>query len=401
MADLWYGAASDEAMPARDATLRPWAGSRAFEFVAARWWPVAVYAGSRLVILGLVLVVAAVSHRSVAAEVSAFDGQWYVKLAAHGYPSHVTHGQSTLGFFPLYSIVIRLVARILASSLVVAGVVVSLAGGLVATVLVQQMAGSWWGEAVGRRASLIFAFFPGSIVFSMLYSECLAIPLALGCVLALRARRWAVAGLLAGLATAVEPVAIVLGIVCAVAAVREIRAHGLRSRSARLSLAAPLLSPVGIGAFAAFLWLWTGTPFAALTTQHYGWYEQSEPLGILGTPVARHLMAHPASVVAYLPSWNLWNAIAGGVVLALSLVALWRVRSELPGEVLAWAIAVAAMTLWSVMTPPNARMLLFAVPVVVVWARRVRLRQLPYFVAGEMALFVLMSVLTLSGHMLP
>jgi hypothetical protein len=375
--------------------------SQAVAWIRSAGWPVAVYALSRVVLLAVAGIVSAAGHKTLVEEMSRFDGQWYLKLAAHGYPSAVVHHQSTLGFFPLYPMLIRVVSWFGSVSYAVGALLISFAGGLVAVVLVQRLATRWWGERAGRRAGLVFAIFPGSIVFSMAYSEGVAIPLVLGCLLALSSERWLVAGLLAGLATAVEPVAMVLIPVAALASARKLHAAGWGDRSARMSLLAPLLAPVGVGAFGAFLWAWTGTPFAAYLAQHYGWYQQSQPLALLHVPIVKHLIEDPHAVLRYLATWNLWNGVLGGVFLVVSLVALFRVRRELSLGALEWTAGMAAITLWSVTTPPNARMILVAAPAVLVWVRRLRAGRLALFVGAELVVFVVASALTFSGHMLP
>ncbi len=362
-------------------------------------WALSVYLATRAGLLLIAGLCALVQQKSLAAVLSLFDGGWYLKLAAHGYPTHALHAKSTLGFFPLYPMVIRALSFLTSSSYLVSGLLISFAGGAVAAVLAQRLATAWWGERVGRSAVLVFCLFPGTVVFSLAYSECLTIPLALGTLLALRAKRWWLAGLLAGLATAVAPAALVLIVACAAAALGEIRRSPEKRRW--LSLVAVALSGVGVGSFAVFLWAWTGTPFAALSAQHYGWYAQSEPLGIFGLPIVHHLVAHPKDVIAYLPSWNLWNGVLGGAFLLISVVALWRRRRELSAGALALVVGIGLVTIWSVMTPPNARMIIVATPAVLVWARRVSARRLPAFICVEGVLFVFMSVLTLSGHMLP
>lgn len=364
-------------------------------------WPLAIYGASRLLVLALAGAVSLVTHHGLSGELSVFDGQWYLRLASKGYPTLPLHRQSTLGFLPLYPLVFKALAYLARLPLTGAALLTSLLGGAASTVLVQRLATTWWGELTGRRAALIFVLFPGSVVFSLVYSEGLTIPLALGCLLALRSSRFALAGLCAGLATAVEPAALVLIPVCAYASFTELRERGLADQRARASLLAPLLAPLGLAAFACYLWAWTGSPFASLAAQHYGWYQQSEPLGVLGLPVVRHLISHPPDVFSYLPSWNLWNGIGGAVFLALSLVGLYRSRRELSRGVLVWTAGLGLLTFWSVMTPPNARMLLLAAPAVVIWARRLSSRRLPLFIGGEIALFCFMTALTLSGHMLP
>jgi hypothetical protein len=363
--------------------------------LARTYYPAAVYIQTRLGLLLLSGIVAIVEHRSLAAQLSGYDGGWYLKLAAHGYPDHVLSTQSTLGFFPLYPLAIRALSLVLRSQLV-AAVSIALIGGLVATVLVQRLAAEWWGEATGRRAAVVFALFPGSLVFSMAYSEGMTLPLVLGCLLALRARRWVLAGTLASLAAVVEPVALVLPVAVAVVALRA-----AWQRRGAAPLIAPVLSIVGIVAFAGFLWSWTGSPFAALIAQHDGWHNQTVPLGVLGLPLVRHLIGHPVDMLGYLGTWNLWNGVLGSAFFVWSLIRVWPLRRELSPGVLAWLIGVGAVTLWSVKTLPNARMLLLAFPAVLVWARKPPRASYRTLVRLELIAFVFMSLLTLSGHMLP
>ena len=362
-------------------------------------WPVLVYAASRLLLLGVAGLVAIVGQHAIRPEFFVFDAQWYVRLAEHGYPTAALHIKSTLGFFPLYPLVIRAVSVVFLLSVPLAALVTAVTGGLVAAVLVHRLATSWWGEATGRWATLIFCLFPGSIVFSLGYSECLTIPLALGCLLALRSRRWWLAGLLAGLATAVEPVAAVLIVVCLAASAQQLRSRGWGDRAARRSIVAPLLAPLGIGGFAVFLWAWTGTPFATYIAQHDGWHEQNQPLALLALPVVRG--ARFSDLVSYALTWNVWDGVLGSIFLVVSIIALIRVRRELSAGTLVWTIGLAAVTLWSVLTPPNARIVLVAFPAVIVWARRLSGRALGAFIAVEVLALIFTSALTFSGRMLP
>jgi hypothetical protein len=364
-------------------------------------WAVAVYCVSRLILLVVAGIVAVAGRHAFGPEFFTYDGGWYLRLAEHGYPARALHAKSTLGFFPLYSLAIRAVMDATFLSAPQAALIISFLGGLAAAVGVQRLATSWWGEQAGRRATVVFCLFPGSIVFSMAYSECLAIPLALGCLIALRSHHWWRAGLCAGLATAVEPVSLVLIPACLIAAAAQLRQHGWRDPRARRSLAAPLLAPFGIGAFAVFLWVWTGTPFAAYLAQHYGWHQQGQPLALLALPVAHRLFGHPEQLTDYIFAWNVWNGVFGGIFLAWSIWELLRVRHELGRGVIALAAGVAAVTLWSVMTPPNARLVLIAFPAVMVWGRRLPGRTFGLFVLAEGLALVLMSMLTFSGQMLP
>ena len=219
-------------------------------------------------------------HHAFTHELSQWDGLWYRELADHGYPTHVVHEQSTLGFFPLYPM--RRVAHLARVRRPDRALRDPLDDGRGSDRVRprrpdRHRPGRTAGrELVGRSGRparvLLFCLFPGSVVFSMVYAEGMMIPLAAGCILALQRRRWVLAGALAGLATATEPQALVLVLVCAVSAALELRRH----RSHLRALLAPALSLVGAVSFAAFLWIWTGSPFASLIAQRDGWSERTD-----------------------------------------------------------------------------------------------------------------------------
>jgi hypothetical protein len=370
--------------------LRPWR------------WTIGVYLLSRVLLIAVAVVTGAVAHNSLAAEVGRWDGTWYARVASTGYPMHVAHAQTTLGFFPLYPLVIWLGVHLPGppNSVILVGVLVSMLGGLVATILIQQLATDWWGEKSGRRAALLFCFFPGSIVFSMVYAEGLLIPLAAGCLLALERRRWILAGALAGLATAVQPDALALVVVCVVCAVVELHRRGWRDREARRSLFAPALSVAGIGAFAIFLWIWTGTPFATLETQHYGWGEKVDPLALAHQErFLAHELRHAnlAHLHIYLGPVA---ALLGAVVLLVGLALLLRKPRLVSLDAMTLALCIGFLAVVSENVPPNPRILITAFPAILVFAHQFPRRGYGWLLGASTALLVLTSALTYGGHTL-
>jgi hypothetical protein len=370
---------------------------RALAIWQAVRWPVCIYGISRLLLLLLGVVDSALQHWGLASELSNWDGVWYLALAQHGYPTHVSHLQTTLGFFPLYPMVMWLVAHVLDAPMVAAGLVVSGLGGLCATILLEKLATRWWDADVARRAVVLFCAFPGSVVFSMVYSEGVLLPLAMGCLLALASKRWLLAGILAGLATAVGPDSVAIVLACAVAAFVEIRRLGFHDRAARRSLVAPVLSPVGIGAVGAFFWAWTGTPLANFDAQRYGWGERTTPFALwrevktLSQEISlRHFDYH-------LVNLNYVVGLAGAVLLVYALVLLARQRHAVAPEALAWTLGIAFLSLTSQYTPPNPRLLITAFPVVAVLAYRVRNRRFTWLVAANVVLLVVLSAITYVG----
>ncbi len=361
-----------------------------------------MYLASRALLIAVALAVGAIEHHSLTSELGRWDGTWYGQIASGGYPNHTSRYPSALGFFPLYPMAIWLVVHLPGppNSVIVAGVLVSLGGGLVAALLVQRLAAGWWGERGGRRAAVLFCFFPGSIVFSMAYAEGLLLPLAAGCLLALQRRRWALAGVLAGFATAVQPDAIALVLACAVSAGLELRRRGWRDRQAARSLLAPILSVTGVGAFAVFLWAWTGTPFATLDAQREGWGEGIDPLALVHQ--ARQLVHELAAVNLSHLSINVGPAAAvmGALVLFSGLALLFKHPRLVSPEALAFSLGIGVLAVLSENVPPNARILTTAFPVVVVFARGSERRRYAWLLGATTVLLVVMSALTYGGRSL-
>lgn len=374
---------------------------------AAAWihrfrWAILFYLGTRVLLLATAIINGALRHHALIQELAWWDGLLYRQLANHGYPAYVLHVRSTLGFFPLYPLMMWPLGHAIAlvtplsvpNALSLAGVLISGIGGLIATVLVQQLATGWWGEQTARRAVVLFCLFPGSVVFSMSYAEGVAIPLAAGCILALQQRRWLLAGALAGIATAVVPEAVVLVPVCAISALIELRRRGW---SAGASLIAPLLSVTGVAAFGIYLWAHAGTPFAYVDAQRYGWNERTDLFAIvhlarsLGNQISFSHFNHPTIDL------NLVVGLAGAILLVVLLVLLARSWRTVSVEAIVWTLGVSYLALTSEFTPPNPRLLITAFPAVIVLARYVKGRWFSLLALANGILLVGLSALTFVG----
>jgi hypothetical protein len=368
-------------------------------------WVLAIYLATRILLLLTAYVQSAIGHHDFLHELSNWDGLWYREIANQGYLNHPSNAQTTLGFFPLFPLSIWLLEpairalsgadQIWASS--VAGVIISGIGGAIACVYVFRLAESWWDREVARRAAVLFILFPGSVVFSMAYSEGLLLPLVAACLYALQRKRWLQAGILAGFATAVQPVALALIPVCGVSALLELHRQGYRPRTLRRVAVAPLLSGVGIASFAIFLWAWTGTPLANYQAQHHGWNEKTDPLALV------HLTTTLANQVSFSHfnqptiNLNLVVGLIGALLLGVMLVMVavqWR---RIPIEAIIWTAAISLLALTSEFVPPNPRMLLTAFPALMAAARYARGRWWSALVWANTLLLVGLSLLTFYG----
>jgi hypothetical protein len=364
-------------------------------------WPLAVYGVSRLLILVTAIIETLVRRWDLWRELANWDGVWYLRVLTEGYPNHVSHAQTPLGFFPLYPLLAWGPAHLGSLSpgwnaYEVSGLAVSLITGACAVVLIGKLASSWWGADAGRRAVLFLCFFPGTVVFSMVYTEGLLLTLIAGCLLAMQRRRWLLAGVLAGFSTAVGPVAVAVIPACLVAAGIELWRHGWRDPGARRSLITPLMAPLGTIAFGGFLWIHAGSPFASYQAQRYGWGETSSPLALLRDAEELFRQVFPPAHTTAIINSNYIAGLIGAAVLLAGLVLLLR-RPHVPLPALVWTLGVAALITTSAQTPPNARMLLCAFPAIIVFAQRLRGRWFTALWALNCTLFVVMSWITLVG----
>jgi Mannosyltransferase (PIG-V) len=350
---------------------------------------------------GLLLLAAYVNgrfgHHNFLHELANWDGLWYRRLANQGYPAHVDYGQTTLGFFPLYPITIWLLEPVFLVftshnaiwAATVSGVLISGVGGWVTTVLVHRLADGWWGREAARRATILFVVFPGSVIFSMVYSEGLLLPLAVGCLWALERRRWGLAGVLAGFGSAVQPVGLLLPVVCLTGALLELYRCRGHLRDARQALIAPVLSVTGAGCFMVFLWIWTGSPLASYIAQHHGWSEKTDLLALVHTATRMAPGFDPSHFNHPTVNLNLVVGLIGAVILVWQLCLLWRSRREVSAVAIVWTLGITFLAVTSEYVPPNPRMLITAFPALLVVGR---------YVQGKwFAVLVFVSVFLLAG----
>ena len=371
-------------------------------------WICVIYLAARgLILLGAFLL-DAFGHHPLQSELAHWDGLWYRAVADHGYPTHVSYQQTNLGFFPLFPVTMYLLSPLLEltafhdqiSAATYAGVIISGAGGLVATVFVHKLAEGWFNREAARRATLLFVLFPGSVVFSMVYSEGLLLPMTVVCIWALERRRWMLAGVMAGLGTAVQPVGLLLGVVCASVALRELWRHGWRAPSFRHSLLATILSGTGAVAFMAFLWAWTGNPFANYIAQHHGWGEKTDVLALVHDVTRVAPSFDPAHFNHPTINLNLVIGVVGAVIMAAELVLLWRSRREVSLPAIVWTLGITFLAVTSSNVPPNPRMLITAFPMLMLVARWAHGRGWTIIMWVNGAAFIGLSLLTFTGHTL-
>jgi hypothetical protein len=186
------------------------------------------------------------------------DGEWYVGIAEKGYeaiPFDVAR-QHNWAFFPLMPLLMRAAGQ-LTGEVRVTGMVLSTVLLLLGLVLLHELAlALGLEEAAARRAVLYTALWPTSVFFSLPTTESLFLLLCVTSFWGAATGRMWLAGLAGALASATRPNGLLL--LPALALLYLERTPG-RPRRDALWL---LLVPVGVLAFAAFLWDVTGNALA-------------------------------------------------------------------------------------------------------------------------------------------
>jgi len=189
-----------------------------------------IFAGIRLLALGVAAFLLPRGkfhnlHYSLWHLIASWDSGRYLNIAAHGYsyvPGNLRH-DVIFAWFPGYPAAIDAIAWIPGVGDHRAALTVTLASGLVAACGLTRLGLSLTGS---RRISLLlpalWAVAPGSLVWTMLYSEALFCALAVWALVALVERHWLTAAALTILAGTVRSTAVALVAAVAVAALPSV-----------------------------------------------------------------------------------------------------------------------------------------------------------------------------------
>jgi hypothetical protein len=215
-----------------------------------------------------------------------YDAPRLLRLADRGYdpliPGYLRGKPTTsnIAFFPLYPLVVRVVAALPLISTLAAGYLVTAVSGLVAAVGLdrfgRRLVGRADGATAGRLGGLVFvalwATWPHSVVLAMPYTEALYVAFAVWSMLALLDGRWVTAGVLCLVAGATRSLGVALaGAITLAATVTIVRAIREHRRVPRRPVAGAVLAPLGVLGYWGYQWARTGRPDAWFWVQSAEW----------------------------------------------------------------------------------------------------------------------------------
>ena len=305
--------------------------------------PGVVYLAIRFFGLLVLAWLSAANDESLADNLGAWDGEWYLEIAEHGYggvdPSMVDgfghrYPETPLAFFPGYPLLVRLVGLLPGVTMLGAAITVSLACGVVAAYGLARLGRRFGGsQGVGLLLVALFAAAPMSVVLSMAYSEALFCALAIWALIGVVERNWLLAGLCCAGAGLVRPTAAALIGVVGLAALVSL----WRRREVWGPLAAIVLAPAGMLLYVGWVGLQTGAPGGYFALQQRGWSSAFDG----GFATSKFVVETLTGDKSVLETFTAWIVLAALVLLVLC------VRHRMPWPLVVFAAAVLMLDLGS------------------------------------------------------
>lgn len=260
----------------------------------------------------------------------AWDSGWYFQIAHHGYAFNsptLTTVQTNLAFFPLLPMILR-VGLLLGANVFIWGFVVCNLAFLAALFGINVLSRGRFGQRTADTATWCIALAPPAVYASMVYTDGIALALAVGAALAAIRGRWALAGACSAAAALSRPPGLIIALLVALIALMAVDVPWPRRfRNAAVGALPGVLALVGFLAWmqiARGSWrlpllaerAWRRPPLNARILNHV-W---SSSYAIVARPIER-----PWTDFVH---WMTWSAslrdLVFTIVLVVLLAVLWR-----------------------------------------------------------------------------
>lgn len=244
-----------------------------------------------------------------------FDGIHYVSIARWGYRAYQQ------AFFPVYPVIVRFVSMVIHIPHEFAAILSSRVAFLIGLLVYWR----YLGRTRGRTWTIIFfLLYPASFFFAAGYSESVFFALASVALLALKRKRWILAGSLVGVASATRLIGVFLIFPLMIAIKRKGQPLQMEQ------LVAVMLAPLGLLVYMAYLWGSVGDSLAFFHVQPaFGAGRSGSELILLHQVFWRYvriLTTVPPGHFEYHVAILELSSFVFGMVL---LIAAWRKRYDL------------------------------------------------------------------------
>ena len=207
-----------------------------------------------------------------------WDAPHYIEIAQNGYSQHVENGQHLfLVFFPLYPMLIRVMAAIV-RNYIVAGILVSTLCYCGGCVLMYKLVTIDYSKSIARTSVVLLSVSPFSFYFGGIMTESTFFLVTIATFLAIRQHKWFVAGILGILASLTRSVGVFMVVPAAIEWVTSerplllIKEKGWKCLIRRFIKLLPIaLTPIGTLIYLYINYRVEGDPFVFMKYQSEHW----------------------------------------------------------------------------------------------------------------------------------
>ena len=256
-----------------------------------------------------------------------WDAEWFVVIATRGYKGY--HGpdideERSAAFFPMYSILIKIVSFVVVEP-VVAAVLIAFAAQIAAFTVLHRLTEQEFDGGSASRTLWYLVAFPTGFYLGLTYNASLYLLLVVSALYLMRRGTWWAAGVVCALATATRSAALLLAVPFCYEYLRQ---HEFRLRRIRWDAGWIALVPVGIVSFASYCWVIFGDPLKFMHAQALWDRERDWPwIGIYQTVKILHTTPNIfANDVRNL--MDLGSVLVVITMLVLGFVGPWRYRRD-------------------------------------------------------------------------
>ncbi len=210
-----------------------------------------------------------------------WDSRWYVLIAENGY-SFTPGEMSSIAFFPLYPIAIRIVDTLIQQPYLSGWLISNLCFVACLILCYRYILEKFQRQTLAQLFILYLCFVPNTFFFSAVYTESLFFLLVISCIVAVEKDHWLVAGICGALASATRVVGVVLWVYLCLEWLRIYWREPKTMRAWR-NLFFIQLTPLGLLAYMSYLAMQFGNPLLFLEAQSQWGKKVTNPIHVLLT----------------------------------------------------------------------------------------------------------------------
>lgn len=274
-----------------------------------------------------------------------WDGGHYLGIAEHGYTLKYQYV-----FFPLYPILINLVAK-LTSNYLLAGILISAVSSFLVVNLLFKLISLDFEKSIAQKAVLALLIFPLSFHFLTVYTESFFLLLVVCTFLFLRKKKFFWATIFAALssATRLSGLAVVASLILSV-----LFTEGINKRNWYI-----IFAPLGFLLYCLYLYNQKGDPFYFISAQSHFWN------GGLVLPGAAFVFAFKQLLI---PGFivNNFRCLLDFAFTLFALITVWKISRKLSLDYAIYSIISLALPLFSPTIAAIPRYLITIFPIFII-----------------------------------